>query len=442
MTTSTQIPLWRQLQAVAKVLQAIQAGTSGTAAIGAVDVSLRPGVQALSFAVLRTLGQAQALRRLLAPRPPAPPLDALLCSALALLSQDDAAYDAFTLVNQTVEAAKKTPKLKAQAAFLNACLRRFLREQPTLLAQVASDPVARWNHPAWWLAQMQAEWPAQWLGVLAANNAQAPMVLRVNTRRIRVADYLQKLEAAGLQAAPLGPVGVVLQTAAAVQHIPGFAEGLVSVQDSVAQWAAPLLLSGLSRLDDATPLQVLDACAAPGGKTAHLLEFANVSVTALDIDAQRCQRIHDNLQRLGLSAQVLTADAADLPSWWQGQSFDAILLDAPCSGSGVVRRHPDIRWLRRPTDAAQLARQQARLLAVLWPLVKPGGRLLYCTCSVFQAEGQGQIKAFLDNNSNATLLPSPGHLLSGQAVQWAGLVDNPTREHDGFYYALLEKLAA
>lgn len=438
MTLPTQIPLWRQLQAVAKVLQAILAGASGTAAISAVEASLRPGVQALSFAVLRTLGQAQALRRLLAPRQPAPPLDALLCSALALLSQgDDAPYDAFTLVNQTVEAAKKTPKLKAQAAFVNACLRRFLREQPALLAQVAQDPVARWNHPGWWLAQMQAEWPAQWQTILAANNAQAPMVLRVNTRRINVADYLKMLGAAGLVAQPLGSVGVVLQVATAVQQIPGFVDGLVSVQDSAAQWAAPLLLTGLQG-----PLQVLDACAAPGGKTAHLLEFADVTVTALDIDAQRCQRIHDNLQRLGLSAQVLAADAADLPSWWQGQNYDAILLDAPCSGSGVVRRHPDIRWLRRPTDAAQLARQQARLLAVLWPLVKPGGRLLYCTCSVFQAEGQGQIKAFLDNNSNAILLPSPGHLLPGQAVQWPGLVDNPTREHDGFYYALLEKPAA
>ena len=411
MTIPIQIPLWRQLQAVARVLQAILAGASGTAAISAVDASLRPGVQALSFAVLRTLGQAQALRRLLAPRQPSPQLDALLCSALALLSQgDDAPYDAFTLVNQTVEAAKKTPKLKAQAAFVNACLRRFLREQPALLAQVAQDPVARWNHPGWWLAQMQAEWPTQWQSILAANNAQAPMVLRVNTRRISVADYLKMLGAAGLVAEPLGPVGVVLQAATAVQQIPGFADGLVSVQDSAAQWAAPLLLTGLQG-----PLQVLDACAAPGGKTAHLLEFADVEVTALDIDAQRCQRIHDNLQRLGLNAQVLAADAADLPSWWQGQSYD---------------------------DAEQLARQQARLLAVLWPLVKPGGRLLYCTCSVFQAEGQDQIKAFLDNNSNATLLASPGHLLPGQAVQWVGLVDNPTREHDGFYYALLEKSAA
>ncbi len=440
MTIPSQTPLWRQLQAVARVLQAILSGASGTAAIGAVEASLRPGVQALSFAVLRNLGQAQALRLLLAPRQPAPPLNALLCSALALLSQgDDAPYDAFTLVNQTVEAAKKNPKLKNQSAFVNACLRRFVREQPVLLAQVAQDPVARWNHPAWWLTRTQVEWPTQWQGILTANNTQAPMVLRVNTRRISVAAYLQKLETVGLQAEPLGPVGVVLQTATAVPQIPGFSEGLVSVQDSAAQWAAPLLLSGLTTQ---APLQVLDACAAPGGKTAHLLEFADVSVTALDIDAQRCQRIHENLQRLGLHARVLAADAADLPSWWQGESYDAILLDAPCSGSGVVRRHPDIRWLRRPTDAAQLARQQARLLAELWPLVTPGGRLLYCTCSVFQAEGQGQIKAFLDNNSNAALLPSPGHLLPGQAVQWPGLVDNPTREHDGFYYALLEKSAA
>ena len=440
MTPPTQIPLWRQLQATARVLQLILGGASGTAAVSAVDVSLRPGVQALSFAVLRSLGRAQALRGLLASRKPSSPVDALLCTALALLSQEgDAPYDAFTLVNQTVEAAKKAPKLKPQAGFINACLRRFLREQADLLAQTAQDPVARWNHPDWWLALMQKEWPAQWQAILAANNAQAPMVLRVNTRRISVADYLKKLEAAGLSGQPSGLAGVVLQQASAVQQIPGFDDGLVSVQDSAAQWAAPLLLTGLQ---GQSPLQVLDACAAPGGKTAHLLEFADVRVTALDIDAQRCQRIHENLQRLGLNAEVVAADAADLPSWWQGQSFDAILLDAPCSGSGVVRRHPDIRWLRRATDIAQLARQQARLLAVLWPLLKPGGRLLYCTCSVFQAEGQDQIKAFLGSNSNATLLPSPGHLLPDQAVQWPGVVDNPTREHDGFYYALLVKSAA
>ena len=440
MNTHSQTPLWRQLQATAKVLQLILGGASGTAAVSAVDASLRPGVQSLSFAVLRSLGRAQALRGLLAPRKPSAPVDALLCTALALLSQEaNAPYDAFTLVNQTVEAAKKAPKLKVQAGFINACLRRFLREQADLLAQTAQDPVARWNHPDWWLAKMQAEWPAQWQAILAANNAQAPMVLRVNTRRISVADYLKRLEEAGLAGQPSGLSGVVLQQASAVQQIPGFDDGLVSVQDNAAQWAAPLLLTGLQ---GQSPLQVLDACAAPGGKTAHLLEFADVRVTALDIDAQLCQRIHQNLQRLGLSAQVLAADAADLPSWWQGQTFDAILLDAPCSGSGVVRRHPDIRWLRRATDIAQLARQQARLLAVLWPLVKPGGRLLYCTCSVFQAEGRDQIKAFLGNNSNAILLPSPGHLLPDQVVQWPGVVDNPTREHDGFYYALLEKSAA
>jgi 16S rRNA (cytosine967-C5)-methyltransferase len=440
MNTHSQIPLWRQLQASARVLQAILEGASGTAAIGAVDAALRPGVQALSFAVLRSLGRAQALRRLLAPRKPSAQVDALLCSALALLSQEaDAPYDAFTLVNQTVEAVKKTPKLKAQASFVNACLRRFLREQAALLAQTAQEPVARWNHPAWWLAQMQAEWPAQWQAILEANNAQAPMVLRVNTRRISVADYLKKLLFAGLAAQPLGLAGVVLQHASAVQQIPGFADGLVSVQDSAAQWAAPLLLTGLH---GEVPLQVLDACAAPGGKTAHLLEFADVAVTALDIDAARCQRIHDNLQRLGLTARVAAADAADLPSWWTGQNFDAILLDAPCSGSGVVRRHPDIRWLRRATDVAQLAKQQARLLAVLWPLLKPGGRLLYATCSVFHAEGQDQINAFLGNNNDATLMPSPGHLLPGQVAQWPGVDDNPNREHDGFYYALLEKSAA
>lgn len=439
MTLTHQPPLWRQLQAVADVLQSVLAGASATVAIGAVDATLRAGVQSLSFAVLRSLGRAQVLRQLLAARKPAAAVDVLLCTALALLwREDDAAYDAFTLVNQTVEAAKKTPATRAQAGFINACLRRFLRERAALLAASERDPVARWNHPAWWIARLQQDWPQHWQALLAMNNRQPPLVLRVNIRRIRVADYLQRLQAAGLAARPVGEVGVVLAQACPVPQIPGFAEGLVSVQDSAAQLAAPLLLAGLTSPE---PLQVLDACAAPGGKTAHLLEYADVQLTALDIDAQRCQRIYENLQRLGLQAQVLTADAADVERWWQGQRFDAVLLDAPCSGSGVVRRHPDIRWLRRPSDLAQLARQQARLLKQLWPLVKPGGRLLYATCSVFQAEGQQQIGAFLAQQRDARCLPAPGHLLPDPDAGEPGVVDNPVCEHDGFYYALLEKSA-
>ena len=433
-------PLWRQLQATAAMLQAIQQGQSGTAALDAVPTHLRAGVQALVFAVLRSLGRALALRKLLAPRAPPAPADALLCTALALLWQPEGAiYDTFTLVNQTVEAAKKSVAIKPQASFINACLRRFLREREALVAQIGHDQMARYNHPAWWIAQLKVDWPEQWQAILAANDQHAPMTLRVNTRCISRDDYQMKLHEAGLSASPVAQSGLALADAVAVQQLPGFAQGWVSVQDAAAQIAAPLLLSGL---DPAAQLRVLDACAAPGGKTAHLLELANVAVTALDIDPVRGDRIHQNLQRLGLSAQVLTGDAADVSAWWDGVPFDAVLLDAPCSASGIVRRHPDIRWLRRETDIGQLGAIQARLLAALWRVVKPGGRLLYCTCSVFKAEGSAQLEAFLARNNQAHLLASPGHLLPGSAAQTNLPGDNWLGDHDGFYYALLKKSTA
>ena len=265
------------------------------------------------------------------------------------------------------------------------------------------------------------------------------MTLRTNARQTNVAAYLQTLQEVGLQAVTAGDCGVTLAQAKPVQELPGFSVGMVSVQDAAAQLAAPLLLSGLSATG---PLQVLDACAAPGGKTAHLLEMADCQVTALDIDPVRCQKINQTLQRLGLQAKVLAADAAHPSAWWDGQPFDAILLDAPCSASGIVRRHPDVRWLRRETDIAQLAQIQARLLKTLWPLLKPGGRLLYCTCSVFKAEGVDQIQLFLKHNTEATLLASPGHLMPHSSVTGDAVPDNLAYDHDGFYYALLEKNAA
>lgn len=440
MNDEQRLPLWRQLQAVTQVLHAIRQGQSGTAALAEVAPALRPGVQALSFEVLRSLGRAQALRKLLASRNPPPAVDALLCTALALLWRpQDASYDAFTLVNQTVECAKRTPALKAQASFVNACLRRFVREREVLVAQTDQDPVARWNHPAWWIKQLQSDWPDQWQAILAAADQHAPMVLRVNARQGTPAQYLEKLSEVGIPASLIGAHGVLLASACAVQHLPGFEQGWVSVQDSAAQLAAPLLLSGLTPVDG---LRVLDACAAPGGKTAHLLELSQAQVTALDVDPLRCVRIHQTLARLGLHAQVLAADAADVSAWWDGTPFDAILLDAPCSAAGIVRRHPDIRWLRRQTDIAQLAAIQARLLHTLWPLVKPGGRLLYCTCSVFRQEGAQQVAAFLANHSDAKMLSSPGHLLPHGVPQGATPADNPIGDHDGFYYALLHKQAA
>jgi 16S rRNA (cytosine967-C5)-methyltransferase len=231
---------------------------------------------------------------------------------------------------------------------------------------------------------------------------------------------------------------LVLHQPQAVHALPGFEQGWFSVQDPGAQMAAPLLLTGLQP-SDVPRLRVLDACAAPGGKTAHLLECADIDLLAIDVEEARCQRVRENLQRLQLTAEVRCADAAQPADWWDGQRWDAILLDAPCTASGIVRRHPDIPWLRRHTDIAALAAIQSQMLQALWPTLRRGGRLLYCTCSLFRAEGQGQIQAFLVNNSDAVLKPSPGHLLPGLAASGAAVSDNLPEEHDGFFYALLEK---
>ncbi len=430
-------PLWRQLQATARVIQAVREGVSGGAAVEAVAAELRPGVQALAFHVWRNLGRAEALRKQLAKRPPPAAADALLCVALALGWTDEAApYDAFTLVNQCVEAAKKNPATRMQASFINACLRRFLRERDALVQATDADPQARWNHPLWWIQRLKKDHPEHWQTLLQAANRQAPMALRVNALQNTVPSYLAELAQRGMAAHAIGSTGVEMASALPVGQLPGFGEGRVSVQDAAAQMAAPLLLDGLP---NRAGLRVLDACAAPGGKTGHLLEAGVGQVTALDVDAERCERIEQNLARLKLKAQVIAADAAHPERWWDGQPFDAILLDAPCTASGIVRRHPDVRWLRRESDIAQLASMQALLLKTLWPLLAPGGRLLYCTCSVFRAEGSEQVQTFLANNTDALLLPSPGHLIPAKTAKADGLPDNHIGDHDGFFYALLHK---
>lgn len=442
------VPLWQQLQAVAAALTSIWGGASSATALEAVPPALRPGVQSLLFRVLRWLGRAQALRRKLAPRNPPAQAEALLCTALALgWRQADAPYEMFTLVDQTVEAAKRQSSTRAQSAFINACLRRFLRERDELVAATDHEPLAQWNHPRWWIERLRRDYPRQWQDILRVNASQAPMTLRVNARRTDREAYLRRLDAAGIEAQPLvgeGAQAVMLAQARPVMQIPGFEQGDVSVQDAGAQLAAPLLLQGL-RPASGQRLRILDACAAPGGKTAHLLELADCDVMALDIDERRCERIHQNLQRLGLQAQVLAADAREPAAWWPSlgrEPFDAILLDAPCTASGIVRRHPDVRWLRRESDIAQLAVIQAALLSTLWPLVKPGGRLLYCTCSVFHEEGEHQIQTFLEHNTDAELMPSPGHLLPTAIRRGGSVRDNEGRDHDGFFYALLAKRAA
>lgn len=443
-----QVPLWQQLQAAARAVDAVRAGRSLTDALREVDANLRAGAQALSFHALRSLGRAEALRRQLVRRAPPAQADALLCTALALGWRDEASpYPLFTLVNQTIEAAKRQSSTRGQAGFINACLRRFLREREVLVRTSGDDPVAVWNHPRWWIDRVRHDHPDCWQEILRANNAQPPMTLRVNVSKTAVARYKQSLSAIEIKATEVADSGLQLERACPVAVLPGFAQGDASVQDAAAQLAAPLLLGGLV---SAGPIRVLDACAAPGGKTAHLLELAastgvSLDLTALDVDPERCERIHENLQRLGLHTRVLVADA-QYPAQWLAQSggepFDAILLDAPCTASGIVRRHPDVRWLRRETDIAQLAAVQARLLKALWPLVRPGGRLLYCTCSVFRAEGSDQIKTFVTHNTDAVLHTSPGHLMPQSGVNDEPVPDNLLGEHDGFFYAILEKRAA
>ncbi len=436
--------LSRLLEQTADAVQAVRSGRSLTDVLAACPGPLRPGTQALSFLVLRRLGAAQAVRALVAPRTPPPAVEALLLSAIALLWPDAAPpYADHTLVDQAVTAARR--RAPQSASFLNAVLRRFLRERDALVAAALKQPQARWNHPAWWIDRLKADWPQHWQGILAAAQARPPMCLRVNIRRCTGAQYLAQLQAAGLPARLVGAQAIVMDAPVPVERLPGFAEGLVSVQDAAAQRAGNLLVAaGL-----APGARVLDACAAPGGKTAHLLELADLDVLALDADPQRLARVDDTLARLRLTARTQAGDGRQPGGWWDGRPFDAILLDAPCSASGIVRRHPDIRWLRRADDIAALARIQAELLDALWPTLKPGGWLLYATCSVFRSEGEHQIDAFLqrrgasgvhlDGRSPGHLLPLPDNGLNGASTPDSGIEGAPSIVSDGFYYALLRK---
>lgn len=436
-------PLQRLLDLTADAVQAVQAGRSLNDQLARVPAEARPGVQALSFHVLRWLGGALEVRAICVPKPPPPNVDALLVSALALLwpTGEPPPYPDHTLVDQAVASARhRTP---AAAGFINAVLRRFVRDRDALVAQAMHQPVAAWGHPAWWIERIRQDWPAHWQPLLRQANRHPPMTLRVNARRLDAAAYLARLGASGIAARTLaepaapgyGGHALVLERPCPVTALPGFAAGDVSVQDAAAQRAAPLLLAGTPLREGA---RVLDACAAPGGKTAHLLECRpDLDLLALDSDPQRLARVQDTLNRLHLAGpgvRLAAADARDTARWWDGKPFDAILLDAPCTASGIVRRHPDVRWLRRPDDVHQLVRIQAQLLEALWPLLAPGGRLLYATCSLFKAEGEQQIDAFLQRlpAGTATRDPaSPGHLLP--------LADNGAAPEDGFFYALLHK---
>ncbi len=421
----------------------VRQGQSLSVAIAQVPGPLRAGTQALSFTTMRQLGGAAHVCKALASRRPAPEIDALLVVALALMwPQARQPYPPHTVVDQAVSAARALEP--RAAAFVNAVLRRFLRESVALIAGAQRDPQARYNHAEWWIAQLRADWPAQWEQLLLAANQHAPMTLRVNARHLSGSAYLRQLEAAGMAAEVVagpqwGGQAVVLAKPCPVDQLPGFAQGVVSVQDGSAQRAARLLL-GTDGLPSGA--RVLDACAAPGGKAAHLLELANLSLWCLDRDTARLAKVEQTLSRLGLAAHLVAADAREPTTWWDGQPFDAILLDAPCTASGIVRRHPDIRWLRRASDLPALAREQAQLLDALWPLLKPGGRLLYATCSIFKREGVEQIDAFLQRHSGSRGwldAAAPGHLLPLADNCQAGSPQLEPAMHDGFFYALIHK---
>jgi 16S rRNA (cytosine967-C5)-methyltransferase len=436
------LPLSTLLVHAAQALQGVRRGRSLDDELAALPDAIRPGAQAITFHALRRLGAAEWARRQLAPRAPPPAIDALLLVALSLLwpmtSPDDGeVYADHTVADQAVVAARSIQA--ASAGFVNAVLRRFVRERATLVAKAQGDPVARHNHLLWWIQRLYQDWPEQALALLSVAHRPPPMTLRINLQRSSVAAASQALAEAGManRRVPFGPAAdeaLVLQRACAVSLLPGFSEGRLSVQDAAAQWAAPLLLHGLSPAQRGG-MRVLDACAAPGGKTAHLLEMEpSLRLTAIDHDTRRLDRIHQNLQRLGLTATVRHADAREPGRWWDGEPFDAILLDAPCSASGIVRRHPDIPWLRRATDIDALAKLQASLIDACLSMLAPGGRLLFATCSIFKAEGQAQIDALMQRRgAQAPVLhpASPGHLLP--------LPDNAgeAASHDGFFYALL-----
>ena len=388
----------------------------------------RGAIQDIAYRAMRQAGRSEVLLGLMTTKAPEPAMLAcLLICALALLDPPpgtDAPYEPFTVVDQAVTAASSHPDLAHAKAMVNAVLRRYLREKETLLETAMKQPLAQWNYPQWWIDATRAAYPKNWEAILAAGNQPPPLTLRVNLRKTSMDAYARQLADAGIDTTAVGPTALRLAQAVNVAMIPGFEQGLSSVQDAGAQLAAPLL-------DVQDGMRVLDACAAPGGKSGHLLELANIHLTAVDADAKRLTRVADNLERLGLKATLTAADAQQT-GWWDGVPFDRILADVPCTASGIVRRHPDIRWLRRRGDALQLATLSGKILDNLWQMLAPNGKLLFVTCSLWPQESEAQAAAFAVRNG-ATRLDAPGQLLP---VSEAG------EDHDGLFYALFQKNAA
>ncbi len=413
---SRSAPLADAFLGAAQLVAAVIAGRN-------LDVSLanagytgvtRAAVMDLAWTTLRAFSRGDfILSRLMAKPLKDETARGLLLTALARLEARP--EDAHTTVDQAVTAAARIAGGRYKGV-VNGVLRSFLRQREELLTGL--DGVARWQHPAWWIARLRKDHPQEWEAILAAGNQHPPMSLRVNHRRVTSADFLAQLAVAEIAARPLDSGALRLDKPLPVERIPGFREGLCSVQDAGAQAAAGLL-------DLRERQRVLDACAAPGGKAAHILETAALDLLALDAEASRTARIRENLDRLGLAATIQVADARHVDAWWDGRPFERILADVPCSASGVVRRHPDAKWLRRETDIAGFAASQREIVDALWRTLAPGGKMLYATCSVFREENENQIDAFAARHPDARLLTT--------------LTLLPDADHDGFYYALLQK---
>jgi 16S rRNA (cytosine967-C5)-methyltransferase len=391
-------------------------------------------VQELAYGTLRHFGTLDAIAGELARKPIA---DALLRSlvCVALYQLDETRAPAFAVVDRAVAAAGVLVRPGAKP-LVNALLRRYLRERAALHEAVRASEVAHWSHPQWWIDRVRRDHPSDWQSILEAGNARPPLTLRVNRHVTDRAALLGGFARANIAARGVGESGLIVEEPRPVTELPGYADGAFAVQDLGAQLAAPLL--GV-----ADGMRVLDACAAPGGKTAHLLELADIELIALDVDPQRLPRIHENLVRLRLGdrrVRVVQGDAKERAAWWDGGPFDRILLDVPCTASGVVRRHPDGKWRHRASDVDRFAGEQARLLDATWPLLARGGKLLYATCSVFSAENGERIAEFTRRHPDALreslTFPAAARHRDGQLLP---STSGAGHNQDGFFYALLGK---
>ncbi len=408
------------------------------ALVGA-DAKLHSSVRSLGYGAVRGYFRHEAiLGKLLST--PVRSLDFLVRALLsvALYELEDERTPQYAVVDAAVQTAKATDAVRA-SGLINAVLRRYLRERKTVDAEIASRPATRHAAPIWLADRFRADWPVRWTQLLAASDSHAPMWLRVNSRRKTTVEYLGQLRQAGIgaRAEERVPHAIMLDSPCDVHELPGFSEGVVSVQDLGAQCVAFLL-------DLAPGLRVLDACAAPGGKTALIAERepALKKLVAVDIDPHRLSRVRENLSRENLTAEVLAGDATAPAKWWDGALFDRILLDAPCSGLGVIRRHPDIRLRKSPSDIDKLPALQGRLLTAAWQLLAPGGRLVYVTCTVTRSENRDVIAAFLNGHAGASIVPAeawegwPGF---GEADEFGRQILPGEAGADGFYYAALTK---